>query len=417
MKRILISVVLLAASVFLFFRLRDYFEKHDDSGKAPAQKSAEAKQLWTCLMHPQIVEEHSGLCPICKMPLTPMHAHASQGEMQKQSTSDGASVEIDPAVVQNMGIRTTQVIHGALQKTVRTVGLLSIPQSAQYDVNLRINGWIEKLYANQEGMHVHKGDVLFDLYSPELQVAAEELIGAASLSSQENLLASARRKFSLWGIADQDIDAIAKLSKAPQTIPFRSPVDGEIQEKMVSQGSAIQSGMKVMRIEDHSKLWLDAQVYEQQLAMIKPGQTMQATVESVPGKHFDGTVELIYPHLDHMTRTVTVRATLDNADHQLRPGMYASVDIFTKPMPNALLVPREAVIDTGTRQIVFTTHDPGHFDPHEVHMGLTGDNDQVQILDGLKEGDTVVTSGQFLLDVTSRTNEAIEKLQSPMAGK
>jgi Cu(I)/Ag(I) efflux system membrane fusion protein/cobalt-zinc-cadmium efflux system membrane fusion protein len=428
------------------------------------------KQLWTCLMDPQIVQDHPGLCPICKMPLTPLNRNAPQGELlkpiganeqrqvlyywdpmlgpssisskpgksamgmdlvpvYKDEVSGGAAVQIDPAIVQNMGVRTALVTRGSLQKTVRTVGMLSIPESAQFDVNLRINGWIEKLYADQEGMHLHKGEALFDIYSPELQVAEQELIVAAAAANSpdtksldagkgesQNLLDSARRKLSLLGVADEDIDAISKSATPPPTVPFRSPADGEVEEKMVSQGSAVQPGMKILRIEDHSKLWLTAQVYEQQVSIVKVGQQMEASFESLPGSH-TGTIDFIYPHLDPTTRTVMVRATLDAPDGRLKPGMYAMVNIITKPLADALIVPREAVIDTGTRQIVFVVQSEGHFDPRIVHMGLSGDNDQVQILDGLKEGEAVVTSGQFLLDVTSRTQEALEKIKPDLQSK
>jgi Cu(I)/Ag(I) efflux system membrane fusion protein/cobalt-zinc-cadmium efflux system membrane fusion protein len=355
--------------------------------------------------------------------LTPLISPAPRGELLHDENSSGPAVTIDPTVVQNMGVRTALVTRGTLQKTIRTVGVLSIAQPAQVDISPRINGWIEKLYANQEGMHVHKGERLFDVYSPELLVAEQELIGAvvashsqnssssdASKNESENLIASARRKLSLWGVADEDIEAIAKSGQAPRTVPFRSPADGEIEDEMVVEGSAIQSGTKILRIEDHSKLWLSAQVYEQQLAMVKLGQEMQAAFDSLPG-NLIASIDFIYPHLDQTTRTVAVRATIDNSDHRLKPGMYAMVNIITKPIPDALLVPREAVIDTGTRQFVFVTKQTGHFDPRNVHMGLVGDDDQVQILDGLTEGETVVTSGQFLLDVTSRTTEALQKMR------
>jgi Cu(I)/Ag(I) efflux system membrane fusion protein len=217
-------------------------------------------------------------------------------------------------------------------------------------------------------------------------------------------------------VAEEDIETIAKSNQAPRTVPFRSPADGEIEDEMIVDGSAIQSGMKIMRIEDHSKLWLQAQVYEQQLAMVKLGQVMQATFDSMPGD-VTASIDFIYPHLDPATRTVTVRATIDNSDHRLKPGMYAMVNIITKPIDDALLVPREAVIDTGTRQFAFVAESAGHFDPRNVHMGLSGDNDQVQILDGLNLGETVVTSGQFLLDVASRTTEALQKIRPDLQSK
>ncbi len=338
--------------------------------------------------------------------------------------SAGPTVRIDPTIVQNMGVRTAQVSRGPLKKTVRTVGILQIPEPGQFDINLRVNGWIKKLYANQQGMHVRRGEPLFDLYSPELRVADDELIGAIkSLQSvdpkasdamrieSENLVASAKQKLRLWDIAEEDIDAMAHAEKPLQTVPFRSPVDGDVMGKMVVEGSAVQAGMKVMRIEDHSKLWLDAQVYEADMPLVALGQTVEATFDAAPGKTFAGPITFIYPHLDHMTRTVTVRATFDNPNHELSPGMYATANILTEPLSDAMWVPREAVIDTGARQIAFVALSQGHFQPRKVRMGMMGDDDRVQILQGLAPGETVVTSGQFLLDVESRTTEAIAKLR------
>jgi len=432
-----------------------------------AGASTQPKQLWTCGMHPQVIQDHPGICPICHMKLVPLRpdsdgAGSAAGGARKilyywdpmlgpssiahapgksamgmdlvpvyeDEQSAGPTVKIDPTIVQNMGVRTAQVTRGPLAKTVRAVGMLEVPEPAQYDINLKVNGWIKTLYANQEGMHVHKGEPLFDLYSPDLQVAEEELIGAVkSLKSldggtsdavrtqAQSLVDSAKQKLRLWDITDQDIDAIANAAKAPETVPFRSPADGDVIDKMVVQGSAVQAGMKVMRIEDHTKLWLTAQVYEDQISLVALGQIVQATIDAVPGKMFTAPITFIYPHLDHMTRTATVRITLDNPNHELSPGMYATVNIMTKPASDAVLVPREAVIDTGTRQIAFVEMAQGHFEPRTVRMGVMGDDDRVQILEGLAPGETVVTSGQFLLDVESRTTEAINKLRQSSAGE
>jgi RND family efflux transporter MFP subunit len=186
-------------------------------------------------------------------------------------------------------------------------------------------------------------------------------------------------------------------------------------DKTVVEGSAVQAGMKIMRIESHAKLWLTAQVYEDDISMVALGQTVEATVDGVPGKTYSGPITFIYPHLDHMTRTEMVRITLDNPNHQLSPGMYATVNIKTKPVANAVWVPREAVIDTGTRQIAFVAMAGGHFEPRNVRMGIMGNDDRVQILEGLAPDEMVVTSGQFLLDVESRTTEAIDKLRQSSA--
>ncbi len=420
------------------------------------------KQLWTCGMHPQVIQDHPGNCPICHMKLVPLNIESADGggtsaggprkilyywdpmlgpssiahapgksamgmdlvPVYEDQQSAGPTVRIDPTIVQNMGVRTAEVSRGALEKTVRTVGVLVVPETAEYEINLKVSGWIKKLYANQEGMHVHKGETLFDLYSPDLQVAEEELIGAVKAlksldpkaaetlrSQSQNLVDSAKQKLRLWDVADRDIDAIADAEKAPDTVPFRNPGEGHVMDKMVVEGSAVQAGMKIMRIEDHGKLWLEARVYQEDMSQIALGQTVEATVDAQPGRTYAGPITFIYPHVDDASRTVLARITLDNPNHELSPGMYATANIITKPLADAVWVPREAVIDTGTQQIAFVVVAQGHFEPRKVRMGIVGDGDRVQILDGLAPGETVVTSGQFLLDVESRTAEAIAKLR------
>jgi RND family efflux transporter MFP subunit len=379
-------------------------------------------QLWHCGMHPWVIRDHPGDCPICRMKLTPVSANT--GGAHDEGGNGGNRVTIDPVVVQNMGVATAEVTHGPLTKTVRTVGLIKSPEPGLHDVTLKIGGWIDKLYADQEGVMIAEGEPLLELYSQDLQVAEEELISAVKAEKSlpagadptirqeaQNLIESAKRKLRLWDVADADIEAIAKATKPPRDVPFRAPASGHLVEKTVVQGSAVQPGMKLMRIEDHSKMWLDAQVYEEQFAMVKTGQVVEATLDAVPGKTFKGKITFLHPHLDHTTRTITARVTLDNPDFGLRPGMYAIANILTEPLAGAIQAPREAVIDTGTRQIAFVDAGDGHFDPRNVRMGVVGDDGRVQIIDGLAPGERVVTSGQFLIDVESRTTEAIQKLR------
>jgi RND family efflux transporter MFP subunit len=315
------------------------------------------------------------------------------------------------------------VTKGTLTKTVRTVGLISLPEPGLHDVSLKVGGWVEKLYADQEGAHVRKGDPLFEIYSPDLQVASQELISAIRVlhslapdapetvrREAQGLVESAQRKLRLWDVAERDVEQIAAASEPPRAVVFRSPATGHVEEKMVVQGSSVQPGMKLLRVADHSKMWLDLQVYEGQLPFVKAGQAVIASVAGVPGKSFEGTVSFLYPHFDHASRTLKVRATLDNPGFELKPGMYATAEIKTEPLADVTLAPREAVIDTGTRQIAFVSEGAGHFSARKVRTGLAGDDDKVQIVEGLAAGEIVVTSGQFLLDVESRTIEATEKL-------
>ena len=429
-----------------------------DSVAGGDPKSAR-KQLWYCSMD-HIIQDHPGKCPVCHMDMTPMKTDSSAENSAQQkmilywwdpmlgpssitdhpgksamgmdlvpvyANQGGPEVQIDPAVVQNMGVRTAKVTRGPLTKSVRTVGILKLPEPGMHDVALKVGGWIDKLYADQDGMHVVKGEPLFELYSQELQVTGQELISAVKSAKSldadaspalrqeaQSLIDSAKRKLRLWDVAEQDIDAIANADRPPKDIPFRSPATGHIEDKMIVQGSAVQMGMKLMRIVDHTQMWLDAQVYEDQLPVVRLGQSVVATLDAFPGKTFRGVTSFMYPHMDHATRTLTVRVTLENPDFELRPGMYATVEIKTQPSPDTIQVPREAVIDTGTHQIVFIAESEGHFVPRQVRMGIMGDNDRVQILDGLAPGETVVTSGQFLMDVESRTIEATQKLSSPL---
>jgi len=414
---ILIGACLGVAAIKLAGRSRLDVSRNET---ASTKFATDHHQLWHCGMHPWVIREEPGDCPICHMKLTPVNSDSSDNG----AASGGPRVTIDPVVIQNMGVRTAPVTQGPLTKTVRVLGIIKIAESGLYDVSVKVGGWIDKLYIDQEGEDVIKGQPLFELYSQDLQVAQEELISGSkseqSLSADtatevrqqaHSLVQSAKRKLRLWDVAEEDIAAIAKSTTPLKDIPFRSPATGHMIEKMVVQGTAVQPGMKIMRIENHTKMWLDAQVYEDQLPAVKVGQTVLAVVDGIPGITFKGTIGFIYPHFDHATRTITARITLDNPNFHLKPGMYATAEIMTQPIEDSIQVSREAVIDTGTRQIVFVDAGQGHFEPRKVTVGIIGDDDRVQIVSGLSPGEMVVTSGQFLLDVESRTTEAINKLR------
>ncbi len=389
-------------------------QKSQTSSHPNQTNTATGKQLWwDPMLGPSSITDHPGKSAM-GMDLVP-YTRPSVGS---------AEVQIDPRVVQDMGVQTAVATRGSLHKTIRAVGNFELPQTGLHDIALKVGGWIDKLYVDQEGMHVHKGEPLFALYSPELQVSEQELISAvqsrkslgpdasATLKEEaDNLIVSARRKLELWDLDEREIDAIAKADRAPRDVTFYSPATGHVEDKAIVQGSSVQPGMKLLRVADHSVMWLDAQVYEQQISLVKIGQTVEVTLDAVPGKTFRGKVSFIYPHLDHLTRTLTVRATFDNPDFELKPGMYANANLVSEPVEDAVQVPQEAVIDTGTKQIVFVAQGDGHFSPRTVRASIRGDDDKIQILDGLSEGEKVVTSGQFLMDVESRTQEAVAKLR------
>ena len=458
---LVIAVGLVSAGVYWHESIGGWFGRGADGHDHDAQAAASAKkQLWTCGMHPQVIQDKPGTCPICHMKLTPLEveggagpAAAASGERKikywwdpmlgpssisdkpgksamgmdlvpvyEDEISGGAAVTIDPVVVQNMGVRIAEVTRGPVRRTIRAVGYLAEAQPLIHDVNLRVSGWIEKLYADTEGEHLKKGEPLFELYSPEVQVAVEELIAArkaiqsqgpqADDLAQRNakvLVESARRKLNQWGLAEKEIEKLAKLDRAPRTVTFYSPINGHITQKNVVEGAAVSAGHRALQLVNHEVLWLDAQVYEQDLPFIKMGQKVTANVESMPGKPIEGEVIFVHPHVDPVTRTATVRMELPNPDLMLRPGMYATARVTAQLAGDALLVPREAVIDTGTREVVFVAAGNGRFEPRNVELGAASAEGTVQVLSGLAPGEPVVTSGQFLLDAESRMKEAIQK--------
>jgi Cu(I)/Ag(I) efflux system membrane fusion protein len=284
-------------------------------------------QLWTCGMHPQVIQDQPGFCPICGMALTPLKPAAPRTQSDMAA---GASVTVDPVVVQNIGVRVAAVEEGPLHATIRAVGYLEEAQPNQHDVNLRVSGWIQHLYADTEGMHVHAGAPLFDLYSPELQVAVEELIAArrasdravsSAVGASSGIYAAAVRKLTLLGVRDAQIQRLAQREQAPPALTFTSPISGHLVEKMIVDGSAVKAGDRILRIVDHSTLWLDAQVYEQHLAAVRLGQTVTASVAAMPGERVTGEIIFIHPHVAAMTRAAMVRIALANPSLALRPNL------------------------------------------------------------------------------------------------
>jgi RND family efflux transporter MFP subunit len=375
------------------------------AGTQPAKR-----QLWTCSMHPQVIREGPGECPICHMQLTPMN--------DSRGASGDLAVTIDPVVEQNMGVRTTTIGKGKLLQRLRAVGYIEEPEPLHRDINLRVNGWIEKLYANIDGMAIEKDRPFFDLYSPELTVAIDELIAArkqldrgAGDANATALMDSSRRKLLQYGLQPSQLDALAKLDIAPTTIPILAPLGGHLTQKLVNDGAAVKSGDLVLRIAARDRMWVDAQIYEQQIPLVHDGQTAFVTTSSLPGKRIEGRVMFIHPHLDPQTRTAMARIEIPNEGMHLRQGMFASVELMTDA-GEALLIPREAVIDTGVRQIALVAAGGGRFEPRELKLGRAGDAGTIEVLDGLGDGETVVLSGQFLLDSESRLKEALAK-QAP----
>jgi hypothetical protein len=279
-------------------------------------------------------------------------------------------------------------------------------------VTTKFRGWIEKLYVDSTGKQVRKGEPLFDIYSPELYSAQNEY---ALGQGAGGLKASARQKLKLFDISDDQIAELEKTRQPQRTLRVNAPIDGIVVEKMAVQGQMVEAGMKLYRLADLSIVWVQSQIYEQDLALLKLGQEAEVSLSYLPDRKFSGRVTYIYPTVDEKTRTARVRMEFHNPGLFLKPGMFATVELNAEIEPSALLVPDSAVLRSGEKNTVFVALGDGHFEPREVTLGTRAENNTYEVLSGLQEGERVVTSGQFMLDSESQFREAIQKMLSPNA--
>ena len=409
------------------------------------------KTLYTCGMHPQVVQDHPGDCPICGMKLVPMRPQASPaaaspgkaeanrkvkyykstmllGEISQTPRKDSMgmdmvpvyegedeanTISVDPVTVQKMGVRTAIVTKGPIRRVIRTVGSIDYNETALADVTTKFRGWIENLYVDSTGKQVRKGEPLFDIYSPDLYSAQNEYVLAMNQTSGTGLKNSARQKLKLFDISDDQIAEIEKSRQAQRTLRVDAPIDGIVVEKLAVRGQMVEAGMKLYRLADLSIVWVQSQIYEQDLALLKVGQEAEVSLSYLPDRKFSGKVTYVYPTVDEKTRTARVRMEFHNPGLFLKPGMFATVELHAELEPAALLVPDTAVLRSGDKNTVFVALENGKFEPRSVTLGARGESDSYQVLTGLREGERVVTSGQFMLDSESQLREAIQKMLSP----
>ncbi|VAX36188.1 Probable Co/Zn/Cd efflux system membrane fusion protein, partial [hydrothermal vent metagenome] len=386
--------------------MASFLTRSDAEGEGAGHDSDAPTQYYTCGMHPSVILPEPGDCPICGMALTPLDPSKFTGELM-----------IDPVVVQNIGVRIEPVVEGPLVRTIRTIGMVDYDETRVRDVNTKLSGWIEKLYVDYEGVAVEAGDPLFEVYSPALLAAEEEyLLALRARGANGNqpgaldLVGSARMKLELYDITPEQIDALAASGKAERTMTLLSPHTGVVIAKHANEGMQINPGMQVFRIADLSKVWVLVTLYESQLPFVSLGQNAVMSLPYIPGHTFEGKVVYIYPYLDTKTREVQVRLEFENENGLLMPGMFATVELQSTLRQRATLVPREAVISTGTRNVAFVSLGEGKFEPRDVKLGVETGTGNVEVLDGLKPGEMVVTSGQFLIDSESRVREALAKM-------
>jgi Cu(I)/Ag(I) efflux system membrane fusion protein len=358
---------------------------------------------WTCSMHPFIRSDKPGLCPQCKMELTPVYKPGVEGA----PTSPGA-VYVSPQRQQLIGIRTEVVAKRALTKIIRTTATIKPDETRWTQINPRIGGWVEELYVDYTGKLVEKGQPLFKLYSPELVLTQKEYLNALN-SGSASLIRAARRRLDLWLISDDQVAELEKTGEASDMMIVRSPATGFVIKKDLFKGKAFMAGETLYEIADLSRVWLRGVIYEYELPLLQLGQKARVTLPAFPGEEFEATVTYIYPTLNEMTRTIEVRLDLPNPNFRFKPDMWANVEIEVD-LGERLVVPRDAVVETGQRRVAFVDLGNGYFEPRQLRLGQRVNN-WLEILDGLHENEKIVTAATFLIDAESRWKTAMEGMR------
>ncbi len=358
------------------------------------------------------------------MPGMPGMAQEQPEKAAGEAPAEAPTVEISPEKQQLIGVKIATVSDRPLKKVIRTVGRIEYDEQRLRTVNTKVEGWIEKLYIDYTGRYVQKGEPMAELYSPELLATQEEYLsilkwrgmkgsdtptGSMISRDAEALIEAARKRLQRYDISEEQIRELEQTGKARRTLIIYSPANGYIVQKMALQGMKVMPGEKLFDVADLSTVWVIADVYEYELSTIRVGETASISLSYIPGKEFSSKIDYVYPALSGETRTARVRFTIPNPGGRLKPQMYSSVEIKIG-LGNRLAIPDDAVIDTGTRQIVYVDKGEGYFEPREVMLGLRAEGYR-EVLMGLKAGEKVAASAAFLVD-----SEAQLKGVTPLQG-
>ena len=330
-----------------------------------------------------------------------------------------AEVNIDPRRQQLIGVRTVAAERRALTQTIRAVGTVRYDETRRSDVNMKVAGWIEELYVDYTGQFIEVGQPLFTLYSPDLLTTQQEFLLALQGRDQlresqiadarlyaDRLVDAARQRLALWDLPPEAVQALEIGREPSRTMPFRSPAGGFVIEKRVTQGQHVAAGQSLYTVADLSEVWVEADLYEEELSLVSEGAHATVTVAAYAGEQFQGRVAYMYPFVEEQTRTVRVRLTFPNPGGRLKPGMYADV-AFDAALGDGVVVPTNAVLDSGTEQHVFISQGDGYFEPRPVVVGRRL-GDTVQILEGLEGGEVVATGATFFIDSESQLRAALQ---------
>ncbi len=432
-KKIKLFLYILLIIAGLYFALQMYhYLRHKTNFLT---KNSEV-QLWTCPMHPQIIMEKPGECPICHMSLVPFKEKLKEEqnvnnfynqENLEANLNSQIQISIEPAFIQKMNLRTEKAQKKEVQKKLSFLGHIDYNETKIYVINTRVSGWIEKLYAKYEGKYVQKGEVLLSIYSPELVSTQEEYLNIfkqyhfarKSLKEEDPIikelyqtLHSSKERLKQWNISEYQIQEIEKNQTSSKLLPIRSPYSGFIIEKKIYEGQRVEQGMDLFKIANFDPAWIIVHVPEQEIPFIYIGQSAKIKIAQIPNQEYKGKLSYMYPILDSTTRNLKTRIEIPNPKFEIKPGMYANIELFYKFNKKMLIIPYSAVIQTGNRNLAFVLKHNKSIEPREVEIGFTDGETWIEIRQGIEENEDVVVSAQFLLDSETRILEAVEKLKS-----
>jgi membrane fusion protein, copper/silver efflux system len=339
-------------------------------------------------------------------------------DMSGLTVEDGA-VQLTAEMVTSLGVTTVEAELAPLSRNIRTNGNVAYDETRLTTIAPKFAGFVERLHVNFTGQSVRRGQPLLEIYSPELVAAQEELLAAHRIEAQlrqsaaesvvdraAGLVDAARRRLLLWDISAEQVQQIERSGQVRRTLTMHAPSSGFVTEMMVQSGQAVQQGMALYRLADLSSVWIEADIYEQDLRFVSVGQTMHVDIDAYPGEHFKGRVSYVYPEVRMDTRTARIRISLANPAGRVKPGMFATVQLESPISESAVLVPRDAVMHSGTHDMVFVEEGPGVYRARQVLVGAEMGG-RTQILSGLRAGERVVKRANFLLDSESRLMESL----------
>lgn len=371
-------------------------------GAEPQAVESNEPLYWVAPMDPNYQRDKPGKSPM-GMDLIPVYADDLSG-----GSDIAGTVFIDASVENNLGVKTAKVGLEALSPRIETVGYVAFDESTLWQTNVRAAGWVEKLYINAVGEKVNKGDVLFTLYSPELVKAQEELLSAYK-TGRKGLIKGSTERLVTLGVDKAQIRSITRQGKASQTIEIKAPADGVIASLNIREGGYLSPAQAVISAGPLDEVWVDAEVFERQAHWISSGSNAEMTLDAIPGKEWQGNVDYVYPILDPKTRTLRVRLKFSNPNGELKPNMFANIAL--KPINDdaVLTIPRSSVIHSGGMTRVVLSEGEGKYRSARIEVGREAD-DKIEVLQGLTQGEHIVTSAHFMLDSESSQSADLSRI-------